>query len=295
MWNQKRAWFMTIVMAIGAALPCHQTQASSGDYSMKEHMEIQATIANEPELGKWPSVMIDRIQSAVPLDDRLDADAPFSAPFVDSLRQGMGWYLNQRGMRIVNEGADLRLAGTIESYEGWKGWGHWGVDVHLRVKLFRGSELVFNEDLRSFLKYSDDHTIAAEERPKYRARQGNVRFLEVLFTRVGIDFSEKLIATLKEKTASLSPSAQSAAPQAVSASSERGRLTIEASVALAEVFLDGRLLGTTPLQDLQIPAKAYSIEVRKKGFKPWKREIIVLEGTTSRITAELETEDTPPR
>lgn len=282
---QVRSRSLPVVLAVALLLGCHPAWA--GSLSMKEHMEIESQPRNDPGLGTLPSMQIDIIQASVPVDDRMNADAAFNHPFTDSLREGMTWYLRQRGLRIVDDGGDLRLTGTIDSYEGWKGWGHWGADVHLRTKLFRGPQMILSEDLRSFLKYADDEDVEDEEKPKYKARAVEIAFPEILFTRVGIDLSEKLIVLMKEK-AELISTAGGKRPQAELAS--KGKLSLEATVPHAEVFVDGKLVGTTPLVDLLLPATTHLIEIRKSGFNPWKREVAVLEGATSRITAELEAE-----
>jgi hypothetical protein len=169
--------------------------------TMQEHMRIQAEIRSDPALERLPSLQIDAMQAEVPLDDRMNADAAFSRPFVASLKDGMAWYLKERGVRVSDGAAtDLRLVGTIVSYEGWRGWGRWGADVTLKVKLFRGDHLMVTEPLRSFLKYSDEEDVEDEEKPRYRAQGLGVSFTEILFTRIGVDLSEKLIVLLKERT-----------------------------------------------------------------------------------------------
>ena len=149
MMSHRRRWQPSVLIGVVLAgfLPTW-----AGNLSMKTHMEIESQIHSDPALSGLPSVQIDTVQATVPLNDRMNADAAFDRPFTDSLADGMAWYLKQRGLRIVDQGADLRLTGTIDSYEGWKGWGHWGVDVHLKVKFFRGSQMILVEDLRSFLK-----------------------------------------------------------------------------------------------------------------------------------------------
>jgi hypothetical protein len=261
--------------------------AWAGTLSMKDHMALLSEPRRAEELTALPSIQIDSIQASVPVDDRMNADAAFNAPFTESLREGMVWYLTHRGVRVLTTGADLRCTGVIDSYEGWKGWGHWGADVHLRVKLFRGSQLVLSEDLRSFLKYSDDEDVEEEERPKYEAHNLRGRFGEILFTRVGIDLSEKFIALMREKGSAVS-SPESGTTQADAVS--RGKLSIESTVPNAEVFVDGKLVGTTPIAEIPLSATSHTIEIRKRGFAPWKREVAVIEGAVSRITAELETE-----
>jgi len=266
------------------AMPGHVLAAGSGDrLSIERHMEIQRPPQIDPTLQGLPSIKIDIIQSSVPVDDRLDADAAFDRPFVEALEDGMAWYLGRRGLPIGDDG-ELRLTGMIEDYEGWKGWGHWGVEVLFKMKLYRGSDLVLSEMIRSYLKYSDDEDVVDEEAPKYKAVDRRVSFIEVLFTRVGIDLNEKLITLLKERAGDLG-----AAGPATASPDEAGygRLTIDASAPHAEVQLDDMLVGTTPLNELRLAAGPHTIDVRKTGFTPWQRKIVVLEGATSRLFAEL--------
>jgi hypothetical protein len=183
------------------------------DGTMKDHMAVQNEMRRDADLAGLPSLQIDPITAEVPLDDRLKADDAFDRPFVDELRDGMSWYLAERGVRVVESGADLRLAAAIDSYEGWKGWGHWGVDVKLQAKLFRGTDLVLSETLRFFHKYPNDEKVEDEEKPKYKAHHlGKASFDEILFTRVGAELSEKLITLLKERAKSLSPAPAAAVP-----------------------------------------------------------------------------------
>ena len=67
-------------------------------------------------------------------------------------------------------------------------------------------------------------------------------------------------------------------------------INVDASVPHAEVFVDGGLVGTTPLIELPLPAGKHVLEVRKSGFTTWKREIEMLEGAKTRFFAELESE-----
>lgn len=246
-------------------------------------MQIEAKIQRDPDLARLPSIRIDSILASVPLDDRLNPDAAFDRPFTEALQQGMSWYLAQRGLRVVTEGEELRLAGTVEKYEGFKGWGHWGVDVTLGFKMFRGTERLPSMPLHSLLKYSDDGDVEDQEQPKYKGQDLSVSFSEVLFTRIGIDLCEKLIDSLKEREAQLTTSAI-----AGSVTAPRGTISIDASIPNAEVRVDGQLVGTVPLVDVPLAEGHHSIEVRKRGFKAWKEDVLIIGGARTRLVADLE-------
>ncbi len=260
-------------------------QAALANFPMERHLQIQMKIQNDPDLAKLPSIRIDTILANVPVDDRLNADTAFDKPFVDALKQGMTWYLTQRGMRVVASGEDLRLAGTIESYEGFKGWGHWGLDVTLGFKIFQGGERAPSLSLRSFLKYSSDDEVRRQEAPKYEEQGLSVSFQEVLFTRIGADLSEKLIDDLKENERRVAPTAPGPAAPSV-----RGSISIDANVPNAEVRVDDQLIGTVPLANLPLPEGHHSIEVSKKGYGSWKKDVLIIAGAASHLVAELEPE-----
>ena len=56
----------------------------------------------------------------------------------------------------------------------------------------------------------------------------------------------------------------------------------------AEIYLDGRLVGTTTME-LRLSEGNYKVEVRRSGFKPWARDLAVADYAT-RVTALLERE-----
>jgi len=199
----------------------------------------------------------------------------------------MTWYLKQRGVRIVEHGEDLRLVGNIISYEGWKGWGHWGVDLTLEMKFFRGPDLVLTDSLRSYMKYADDEDVEDEERAKYRAHKMRASFAEILFTRVGMDLSEKLITLLKEKA----PGGEVQAEPDVLRVADRGKISVDADIRNAEVLIDGHLVGMVPLKDLALDPGSHVMEVRKSGFRTWRREFEVISGSSTRFVAEMTPEE----
>lgn len=251
-------------------------------------MEIQADTTRDADLERLPSLRIDSLVAEVPLDDRINADAAFDHSFVESLKQGMTWYLSRRGLRCVAEGGDLRLTGAIIAYEGNKGWGDWGVDLSLSIKVYRGSDLFLRDTLRANLRYGDDEEVEDEVRPRYKARGMSVSFPEVLFTRVGIDLSEKLIVLLKETAGGAIEGVH--AVRARGSPEARGKVSVDASEAHAEVLVDGKLIGTTPVSELPLEAGVHTIEVRKKGFKSWVREVTIMADASTRFIVNLEAE-----
>jgi hypothetical protein len=67
-----------------------------------------------------------------------------------------------------------------------------------------------------------------------------------------------------------------------------GSLSVESLPAGASVFLDGRLIGTTPLASVRVPAGSHVVRLDRTGFLPWTTSIQVVSGQPVRVTASLE-------
>jgi hypothetical protein len=63
---------------------------------------------------------------------------------------------------------------------------------------------------------------------------------------------------------------------------------IESTPPGAEVYVDGDFVGTTPIAEHSLPAGKHEIELRKKGFAPWKRQLSVSAGARATVAAEME-------
>jgi len=249
-------------------------------------MEIQHPPVHEQSLSSLPSLRIDTIHSDVPLDDRLNADRAFNSSFVDSLKEGMTWYLSQRGLRMVGSKEELRVVGTITDYEGNRGWGDWGAEISVKYNIYAGSRLLAEETIRSVMNYSNDSEVVDEEEANYESRDMGISFLEILFTRIGVDLSEKLITYLKGQADRLG-SDHSPGRSMATDPEARGSIAIESSVENAEVIIDGKFVGSTPVGGLVLQVGTHRVEVRKRGFIPWIREITVLEASETRFFADL--------
>ena len=59
--------------------------------------------------------------------------------------------------------------------------------------------------------------------------------------------------------------------------------------ANAEVYVNGAFRGTAPVT-LQLPAGTHGVEFRLTGFTDWSRELVVLAGNDTRVTATLQSE-----
>lgn len=72
--------------------------------------------------------------------------------------------------------------------------------------------------------------------------------------------------------------AQGAAPPAATS-----RLVVSAS-PWAELYVDGRLVGNTPVIDLPVTAGKHTLRLVRQGFVPDERVVTVTEGETLRVT-----------
>src|SRR3954469_7643591 len=74
--------------------------------------------------------------------------------------------------------------------------------------------------------------------------------------------------------------------QLVRADAERdANLTVRSRLPGAEVFVDGKSTGKTPLStSLAIPAGHHSIELRRPGYTPAKQDIDLVEGATGEVS-----------
>jgi hypothetical protein len=67
-----------------------------------------------------------------------------------------------------------------------------------------------------------------------------------------------------------------------------GALEVESRPAGARVFLDGKLLGTTPLTVPNVAAGSHAIRLERDGYSRWTASIRIVAGERNRVTASME-------
>lgn len=67
-------------------------------------------------------------------------------------------------------------------------------------------------------------------------------------------------------------------------------ITLDSRPDFAEVYVDGKFIGSAGITPRLAPGQ-YTIEMRRNGFEPWKRQLTVLPGGQSRVVALLERRD----
>jgi hypothetical protein len=65
------------------------------------------------------------------------------------------------------------------------------------------------------------------------------------------------------------------------------KVSIRSDPAGADVFLDGKFIGSTPA-NLQLAAGTYTLSVKLQGFEPWQRELSVIPGSETGVQAKLD-------
>ena len=86
------------------------------------------------------------------------------------------------------------------------------------------------------------------------------------------------------------PVERAATPAAPSATVGRfvGALNVDSRPTGARVFLDGRLIGTTPLTMPTVGAGEHAIRIERDGYRRWSSSIRVVASENNRVTASLE-------
>lgn len=75
----------------------------------------------------------------------------------------------------------------------------------------------------------------------------------------------------------------------------RGTLALTASVEGAQVYLNGVLIGVSPLSGKRVKAGRYRVEVVAKNHKRWRREVEIERGQTLRLMVDLQLDATAPK
>ena len=67
-----------------------------------------------------------------------------------------------------------------------------------------------------------------------------------------------------------------------------GQLTVESRPAGAQVFIDGRLVGTTPLSLDEVPAGDHALHLDRDGYRRWSSAIRIVASKRNRVAASLD-------
>jgi hypothetical protein len=67
-----------------------------------------------------------------------------------------------------------------------------------------------------------------------------------------------------------------------------GMLTVESRPTGARVFLDGKLMGTTPLAVASLGAGEHAVRLERDGYRRWSSSVRIVANEQNRVTASLE-------
>jgi hypothetical protein len=67
----------------------------------------------------------------------------------------------------------------------------------------------------------------------------------------------------------------------------QGVLSVETSVAGAQVYVDGRPEGLTPLSERRLPAGSHVVRIECDGYERWSAAIRIVAEQTTRVAAAL--------
>jgi len=67
-----------------------------------------------------------------------------------------------------------------------------------------------------------------------------------------------------------------------------GALAVDSRPSGAKVFMDGKLVGTTPMALPTVPAGSHAIRLEHDGYRRWSSSVRVVAGEQNRVTASLE-------
>jgi hypothetical protein len=99
--------------------------------------------------------------------------------------------------------------------------------------------------------------------------------------------SQTLTIDLARSTAVAETVASSAARSGVMPNGPGG-LTVESRPEGASVFVDGKMVGTTPLTIDSVAAGEHSVGLAREGYSRWASSVRVTTGERARVTASLE-------
>jgi hypothetical protein len=54
-----------------------------------------------------------------------------------------------------------------------------------------------------------------------------------------------------------------------------------------EVSVDGRVIGTTPIDRISLPVGAHTVRVRHPLYEPWERAVTIRSGQVERVLVDL--------
>jgi len=221
------------------------------------------------------------------LDDRWHSSDAFRGTYAEEFMEGLTYYLKVRGFDLSTSKEAMQVRVTIDRFIGRKRIHDDGGDLKgtLVLKLY-GKEIL-KKPLFESLSYTDE----ASECQAFAKQFGlpEVQFATVLFYRLTASFYASIAQGILDTGSDLdSPNPSSPVKTTPPEGKETGLLTIESDPDTAEIYLDSRLVATTPAKRLRLSVGSHVIALKKAGFADWVRELTVLEDSDLTLKATLE-------
>jgi hypothetical protein len=98
--------------------------------------------------------------------------------------------------------------------------------------------------------------------------------------------SHSIIMNLEPRRGGEMRASQSTAPETIER--DAGALVVESRPAGAKVFIDNKLMGTTPLSLAGVRAGEHALRLESEGYRRWTKQVRIAAGERGRVTASLE-------
>jgi PEGA domain-containing protein len=221
------------------------------------------------------------------LDDRWHSSDAFRGTYAEEFMEGLTYYLKARGFDLGTSKDAMQVRVTIDRFNGRKRIHDDGGDLKGTLVLKLYGKAILKKPLFESLSYTDESSECLAFAKQFGLPE--VQFPTVLFYRLTASFYASIAQGILDAGEEIdspvpSPPAKTAPPE----SKETGLLTIESDPDTAEIYLDSRLVATTPAKRLRLSVGNHLITLKKAGFADWVRELTVLEDSDLTLKATLE-------
>ena len=260
------------------------------------------------------------------VDDRWDSGDAFRSTYDEEFYDGLAYYLKKRGFKLSPSKGAVVARVYIDRFTGRKGSGEYGGDLKGTLVLRLNGKELGRQPLSESVNYRDDKEERREFAREFALEK--VDFDTVVFYNLTVAFYDSIASAIVEvgseadlgsapvaaqeaapPTSEAAPpvvvSAKVQPPQPASAQTQEpppqpqprvarpqppkvGILTIESTPEDAEIYLDSKLLATTPARKLRLAAGDHSIIIKKAGYLDWVRDFRVLDDADVTLKATLQ-------
>lgn|GEM_PF-2287740 len=253
------------------------------------------------------------------VDDRWHSSDAFRSTYDQEFTDGLAYYLKGRGFKLSPSKGAVVARVYIDDFTGRKGSGEYGGDLKGTLVLRVNGKEIGRQPLSESVNYRDDK----EERRAF-AREfslDKVNFSTVVFYNLTVGFYDSIataildvgpeaelgstpaavheaapptrespppVVAAKVQPPPPQPPPQQPRPQAPPEPPRMGILTIESSPEAAEIYLDSKLVATTPVRKLRLTAGDHSISIKMAGYRDWVRDFRVIDDADVTLKATLQ-------